>query len=121
MLISRVVETLLAFPPLVFLIFLLSVLQPTYATVAVTIGLVLTPGTARIVRSAAIAARSRQYTEAALSLGANSLRIIVKHVIPNITAPMIVIASIQIGLAILVEASISFIGLGVSSPENPSW
>jgi peptide/nickel transport system permease protein len=121
MLTGRVVEALLAFPPLVFLIFLLSVLQPSYLTVAVAIGLVLTPGTARIVRGTTIAVRNRQYTEAATSVGAGPLRIIVRHVFPNITASMIVVASIQVGVAILAEAAISFIGLGVSSPENPSW
>jgi peptide/nickel transport system permease protein len=121
MIISRLIEVLLAFPALVFLIFLLSIFNPSYTTVAIAIGLVLTPSTTRVVRGATIGVRSQQYIEAAIAIGNSPLRIMWKHVLPNITAPVIVIASIQIGGAILAEASISFLGLGVSTPENPSW
>src|SRR5581483_10210810 len=121
MLVSRIIDVSLAFPPLVFLIFFLTIFRPTLFTVALAIGLVLTPGTTRVVRSATIGVRHLQFIEAAVALGNSPLRIMWKHVFPNVTAPIIVIASVQIGVAILIEAAISFLGLGVSSAANPSW
>jgi peptide/nickel transport system permease protein len=119
--VGRAVEVMLAFPAIVFIIFFLSVFQPSFPTVCLAIGLILTPGTTRVVRSATLGVKYQQYIEAAVALGAQPLRVLRSHVLPNVVAPIIVIASVQIGIAILVEASISFLGLGVSSASNPSW
>ena len=119
--VSRMIDIMLAFPPLVFLIFFLTIFRPTYLTVALAIGLVLTPGTTRIVRGATIGVRHLAFVEAAVALGNSPFRIMYRHILPNVAATIIVIASVQIGTAILIEAAISFLGLGVSSAANPSW
>lgn len=121
LIVGRVVEVMLSYPAIVFVIFFLTIFQPSFPTICVAIGLILTPGTTRIVRSATISVRHLQYIEAAVTLGARPLRILRVHVLPNVTASIIVVASVQIGIAILVEATISFLGLGISSARNPSW
>jgi peptide/nickel transport system permease protein len=121
MVVSRLIDLLIAFPPVVFLIFFLTILPPDFTTVCISIGLVLAPGTTRVVRSATIAVRNLQFIEAAVSTGCSPVRIMVKHVLPNVTAAIIIMASVQIGTAILAEATISFLGLGVTDAANPSW
>ncbi len=121
MVVSRLIDLLISFPPIVFLIFFLTILPPDFWTVCISIGVVLSPGTTRIVRSATIAVRNLQFIEAAVSIGSSPTRIMVHHVLPNVTATIIVIATVQIGTAILAEATISFLGLGVSNAANPSW
>jgi peptide/nickel transport system permease protein len=121
MFVSRIIDVKQSYPPLVFIIFFLSVFQPSYFTICAAIGLILVPGTTRVVRGATIGIRNLQYIEAAISLGNGPLRIMWRHVLPNVAAPIIVIASVQIGGAILAEATISFLGLGISSAVNPSW
>jgi ABC-type dipeptide/oligopeptide/nickel transport system permease subunit len=73
------------------------------------------------VRSATIGVRHLAFVEAAVSIGNSPLRIMFRHILPNVAAPTIVIASVNIGVAILIEAAISFLGLGISSALNPSW
>jgi len=121
LLVSRVIEVQLAFPPVVFVIFFVTIFRPSFLSLCLAIGLVLTPGTTRVVRGATIAVRHQPYLEAAVVLGNPPLRIMYRHVLANVAAPIIVIASIQIGVAILAESTISFLGLGVSSASNPSW
>jgi peptide/nickel transport system permease protein len=121
MLVSRLIDLLIAFPPVVFLIFFLAILPPTFWTVGISIGLVLSPGTTRVVRSSTLAVRNLQFVEAAVSTGCSPTRIMLHHILPNVTAAIIVMASVQIGTAILAEATISFLGLGVSNGANPSW
>jgi len=118
---SRIIDIMLAYPALVFVIFMVAIFGREFWTISVAIGLILTPGATRIVRSATIGVRSLQYIEAARSLGGGDVWIMFRHVLPNVAAPIIVIASVNIGLAILIEAAISFLGLGVSSALNPSW
>jgi len=121
LLVSRVIEVQLAFPPVVFVIFFVTIFRPSFLSLCLAIGIVLTPGTTRVVRGATIAVRHQPYLEAAVVLGNSPLRIMYRHVLANVAAPIIVIASIQIGVAILAESTISFLGLGVSSASNPSW
>jgi peptide/nickel transport system permease protein len=121
MVVSGCVDVLFAYPSLVLVIFLVTVFGRNFLTISVAIGLILTPYTIRVVRGATIVVRGQQYIEAAESVGASSFRIMYRHVLPNITPYIIVVASVNIGLAILIEASLSFLGLGVSSDTNPSW
>ena len=121
MVVSRVMDIMLAYPGLVFLIFVVTIFGPTFVSISVAIGLYMTPTATRVIRSAAISVRHQQFIEAALSIGCNPLRIMVRHVLPNVASSIIVIATIQIGAAILAEAALSFLGLGVSSAQNPSW
>ena len=118
---SRFIDVMLAYPAIVFVIFFVTIFGREFHSVAIAIGLILVPGTTRIVRSATIGVKHQQFIEAAISIGSSPLRIMLRHVLPNVAAPIIVIASIQIGVAILVEAAISFLGQGVSSATNPSW
>ena len=119
--INRVLDTVMAFPPLVMAIFFLSIFQPTFLTVSLAIGIIITPATSRIVRGSVLSVRGLQYIEAARSIGISNVRIMLRHVLPNVTAPIIVIASIQIGNAILAEAALSFLSLGVATDSQPSW
>ncbi|MCC6387237.1 MAG: ABC transporter permease [Dehalococcoidia bacterium] len=128
MIVSRALEVVLGFPPLVLALFILSIFKtdrgfslPSFIWMSFAIGLIITPTTARIVRGSVLSIRALQYIEAAESMGAAPSRIIARHVLPNVMAPIIVIASIQIGNAILAEAALSFIGVGISDDSHPSW
>lgn len=121
MLVSRIVDVMLAYPAIVFVIFFVTIFGRDFKSVALAIGFILVPGTIRIVRSATIGVKHQQFIEAALSVGNSPFRIMYRHILPNVAAPIIIIASVQIGVAILIEAAISFLGLGVSSAVSPSW
>ena len=119
--VSRIIDIMLAYPGLVFLIFVVTIFGSTFLSISVAIGLYMTPIATRVVRSAAISVRHQQFIEAALSVGCSPQRIMIRHVLPNVASSVIVISTLQIGTAILIEAALSFIGLGVSSATNPSW
>jgi peptide/nickel transport system permease protein len=121
MVVGRLVDVTLAFPSLVFLVFFLTIFRPSPFTVSLAIGITMFPAIVRVVRGATIGVRHQQYIEAAIVNGASRVRVIVHHVLPNIMAPLIVIVSIQIGAAILIEAALSFLGLGISTAQSPSW
>jgi peptide/nickel transport system permease protein len=125
---SRLMDVILGVPPLVLAIFFLSIFNThrgysfnSFLLVSLAIGVIITPTTARIVRGSVLSIRNLQYIEAAISMGNTSQRIMLRHVLPNVFAPIIVIASIQIGNAILAEAALSFLGLGVADDAHPSW
>lgn len=126
--VSRAMEVVLGVPPLVLAIFFLSIFMTNkgysfhnFMLVSFAIGLIIAPTTARIVRGSVLSIRNLQYIEAAESVGNTSRRIMLRHVLPNVVAPIIVIASIQIGNAILAEAALSFLSLGIADAEHPSW
>jgi peptide/nickel transport system permease protein len=118
---QRIVDIMQSYPGLVFAMFFVTIFGREFWAIAIAIGIILVPGNVRIVRSATIGVRHQQFIEAALSVGNSPLRIMYRHVLPNVLAPVIIIASVQIGVAILIEATLSFLGLGVSSATNPSW
>ncbi len=121
LLLNRLMDTVMAFPPLILAMFVLSIYRPSFVSVSMAIGIIIMPATARIVRGAVLSIKTQQYVEAASALGSSHLRIMVRHVLPNVVAPIIVIASIQVGNAILAEAALSFLSLGVSTDAQPSW
>jgi peptide/nickel transport system permease protein len=92
---------------------------PRTTIVILALGLVLAGGASRVVRSAVLATKANPYVEAATVLGATSTRIILRHILPNIMATVIVLATLQLGTAILAEATISFLGQGVTN--FPTW
>lgn len=117
----RFTDMMLAFPRLVLLIVVIAVFEsPSIWLVVVVLGLTGWMGTSRIVRGEVLSLREREFVQAARALGMGDLRIITRHVIPNTLAPVIVSATLGIGLTILTEASLSFLGLGVQ-PPTPSW
>ena len=118
---QRVVDIMQSYPGLVFAMFFVTIFGREFWSIAIAIGIILVPGNVRIVRSATIGVRHQHFIEAALSVGNSPLRIMYRHVFPNVMAPIIIIASVQIGVAILIEATLSFLGQGVSSATNPSW
>jgi peptide/nickel transport system permease protein len=125
---SRLIEVVLGFPPLVFALFFLAIFKTdqgysieSFLWISLAIGIIITPTTARIVRGSVLSVRNLQYIEAAQAIGNSSPRIMVRHVLPNVVAPIIVIASIQIGNAILAEAALSFLGVGIADDSHPSW
>ncbi|MDO8530993.1 MAG: ABC transporter permease [Dehalococcoidia bacterium] len=114
------VDVIMAFPTLVLALGMVSVLGPSVGNVVLAIGTVQMPRSARIVRSAAISVREREYIEAARAVGAGPLRVVFLHVVPNCVAPYIVYATGALGAAVIVEASLSFLGVG-TPPPTPSW
>lgn len=120
LLLQRVVDVLLTLPGLVLALAILAVLGAGFVSLVTVIGVVLTPGIARVVRSATLVVSASGYIESARAVGARDRRILTRHVLPNVMATILVLASLTIGNAILFEAALSFLGLGVQPPE-PSW
>jgi peptide/nickel transport system permease protein len=117
---QRVVDAWLAFPGLVMVIVLLVLLGPGLASVILALGLSQAFPQSRIIRSATLVVREHAYIEASRASGASHARVLLRHVLPNIVAPIIVSASTYISFVILVEAAVSFLGYGVP-PPRPSW
>jgi len=120
LLMQRVVDAWMAFPLLFGLLFIMAVLGPGLLNVIMALGVFSAARSSRIIRSAAITIKENQFVEAARAVGASHLRIILRYILPNIMAPIIIIATISLGFAILAEAALSFLGLGVP-PPYPSW
>ena len=118
--IMRLVDIILAFPDMVFAILVTAILGPSMATVIVALSLVWWPGAARLTRSLVLVQKNELYVDAAIVCGTPVWRIFLRHLLPNIVAPLIVRASVGIGLIIMAEASLSLLGLGVQEPQ-PSW
>jgi peptide/nickel transport system permease protein len=117
---QRVMDGVQAIPGLVLALAIVSVLTPNTTNAMLAIAMVIIPGNSRIVRGAVLAAKQNRYVEAAQAIGCRHPRIILTHILPNVTAPILVIASIWLGNAILIEASLSFLGVG-TQPPTPSW
>lgn len=120
MAVQRVVDAWMSFPDLIVLIVVVSVLGPGMPQIIFTLGLLLGIGGSRIVRSAVVSVREHMYVHAAQSIGAGTLRILWKHVLPNVMAPIIVLFTTRVGSVILAESGLSFLGLGVPPPA-PTW
>jgi peptide/nickel transport system permease protein len=120
LLILRVIDALLAFPALLLAIAITSALGPNLRNTMIAIGIVAIPVYTRLTRGQVLQAKEREYIEAARTAGASQARIAFRHILPNILNPLIVQASLSIAFAILAEASLSFLGLGVQ-PPTPTW
>jgi peptide/nickel transport system permease protein len=117
---QRVVDVLLTLPGLVLALALLAIVGTGFASLIGVIAVVLSPGIARVVRSATLVVTASGYIESARAIGARDARIVIRHELPNTLAPILVLASLNLGNAILFEAALSFLGLGVQPPQ-PSW
>ena len=120
LILQRVMDAIQAIPGLILALAIVSVLTPSTTNAMLAIAVVIIPGNSRIVRGAVLSAKQNRYVEAAQALGCQHLHILSKHIIPNVTAPILILASIWLGNAILIEASLSFLGLG-TQPPIPSW
>ncbi|MDO8531794.1 MAG: ABC transporter permease [Dehalococcoidia bacterium] len=119
-LVQRVIDAVMAFPILVLALVIASVLGPSVNNVLLAIAIVLVPQASRIVRSAGLGVKEAQFVEAARALGASPLRIMALHILPQCVAPYLIVATAAVGNAIIVEASISFVGAG-PPPPTATW
>ncbi|HEY1292414.1 MAG TPA: ABC transporter permease [Chloroflexota bacterium] len=116
----RLIDAVLSFPALVLALALGAVLGAGLGGVLIALGVVYTPTFARLMRGQVLTVRTRDYVQAARVLGGADTWILQRHILPNASTPIVVQASLSVGFAILAEASLSFLGLGVQPPE-PSW
>jgi peptide/nickel transport system permease protein len=118
--VQRIVDGMMAFPTLILALIVVAIFGQGLTVTAVAIAVSLVPSTTRVVRSAVLATKVEPYLDASRVVGASDLRLIYRHVLPNVVPTIIVAASVGLGGAILAEAALSFLGLG-SPPTNPSW
>jgi peptide/nickel transport system permease protein len=115
-----IVDMLLALPTILLAMILAALAGPGMGTLIIAIGFATMPTFARIARSAAITVMNQEYVDAARVVGATHVRIVLRHVLPNMAAPLVVLFSLRVAEATLVEASLSFLGIGVQ-PPTPAW
>lgn len=120
MLAQRVMDMLFAFPLFIIALSIVAALGPSISTLIIALSIGVLPRPARVVRSTVLAVKEMQYIDAARVIGAGTARIVFRHVMPNCMAPYIVLATATLGTAILAEAALGFLGLGVPEPY-PSW
>lgn len=118
--IQRLMDAIMAIPPIILLMVLATTLSPSLRNVIIGISIFVMPGAARVVRGTTLSIKERAYVEAARAVGATPLRIVFRHVLPNVVAPIIVIASITVGSAIIIESALGFLGLSVR-PPTATW
>src|SRR3977135_2617265 len=118
--IMRITDAWLALPALVFAIFLATMVGPSMWNIVIILGAVYWTRYARVIRGEVLSLREREYVKLAEIAGASSLRVIVRHILPNVLNTAMVLASLTIGVVIIAEASLSFLGVGVPPPE-PAW
>lgn len=120
MVLQRVVDVLMAFPTLILILLVVAILGASTTNVILAIALFIIAAPSRVVRAEVLSVKTRQYIEAARAMGATDTRIIFSHIFPNIVHVVIIMVSVNLGGAIMTEASLSFLGLGVPPPA-PSW
>jgi peptide/nickel transport system permease protein len=118
--IQRGVDTAMAIPGIVLALAVMSVLGQSLTNIVLVIALVIAPGASRVVRGTVLAVKQATFVDAAQALGASPGRIVSRHVLPNVFAPILVIATVWLGNAIVIEAALSFLGLG-TPPPTPTW
>lgn len=113
-------DIMLAFPGILLALAVVAALGPGLYKVMIAVGVQQIPAFARLVRGSVLSVRKHEYSEAARALGASDARIMVRHIVPNVISPVIVLASLDVGTAILASAGLSFLGLG-AQPPLPDW
>jgi peptide/nickel transport system permease protein len=118
--IMRAVDVMLAMPGMLFAITIVAALGPSLVNVMLAVGLAGVPRFTRLIRGCVLSAKQNVYVDAARALGCGGARIVVRHILPNVVAPALVLATLNVGAAILTAASLSFLGLG-AQPPTPEW
>ena len=118
--VTRIIDLLLAFPELLLAIVIAAVLGGSFWSVLAVLTIAFVPGFARVARASTLAVKQEPYVEAAIAAGVTTTTIIIRHVIPHIAAPIVVLMTLWVASAIRLEASLSFLGIG-TQPPNPSW
>lgn len=117
---ARLIDALLCFPPIILAILIVAVLGVGLWNAALAVGISGIPRFARITRAATLAIASRDFVEAARAIGSSALRVVLRHLLPNLAPTLIVIATLDLGSAVLFTATLSFLGLG-AQPPTPEW
>jgi peptide/nickel transport system permease protein len=117
---QRAVDTIMALPGIVLALAVVSVLGQSLTNIILVIGLVIAPGASRVVRGTVLSIKQNTFIDAAYAAGASPWRIVLRHILPNAFAPILIIASVWLGNAIVIEAALSFLGLG-TPPPTPTW
>jgi peptide/nickel transport system permease protein len=120
LIVQRFVDAWMSFPDLIILIVVVSVVGPGMVQIICTLGLLLGIAGSRIIRGAVVSVRENMYVHAAQSTGASTFRVLWRHILPNVMAPVIVLFTTRVGTVILAESGLSFLGLGVPPPA-PTW
>ncbi|MCE2463327.1 MAG: ABC transporter permease [Dehalococcoidia bacterium] len=120
LIVQRLVDSVQAFPPLILALAIMAALGASVTNVIIALTIVFIPGAARTIRSQALSIKEIDYVLAARAIGAGDWRIILRHMVPNCFATFIVLATLSLGVAIIAEASLSFLGVG-TPPDVPSW
>ncbi len=120
LLVQRLVDALMGFPPIILALGLMAALGASMNNVVIALVVILLPGTTRVVRSQTLSIKELDYVLAARALSASSWRIMLRHILPNVAATYIVLSTITLGFAIVVEAALSFLGVGIP-PDVPTW
>jgi peptide/nickel transport system permease protein len=120
LLIMRIVDGFLAFPTILLALIVVATFGSSFWTLVAALTVAILPNFARIMRGAALGVRTHQYIEAARALGARDRRVIARHILPNVLAPLLVTSSFAVGTILLAEASLAFLGLGIPKPA-PTW
>jgi peptide/nickel transport system permease protein len=118
--VQRVVDAWMSFPALVIVLSMLAALGPGLLNLILALAILGAAGTSRVIRGATLTTLQNPYVEAARALGSGHLRIVVRHVLPNVMATIIILATVALGTVILAESALSFLGFGVP-PPYPSW
>ena len=119
-LVQRLVDALMGFPPIILALGLMAALGASVNNVVIALVVILVPGATRVIRSQALSIKELDYTLAAMSIGASSTRIMLRHMLPNVAATYIVLITLTLGFAIVVEAALSFLGVGIP-PDVATW
>ena len=119
-LLQRLVDALMGFPPIILALGLMAALGASTNNVIIALVVILVPGATRVIRSQALSIKELDYTLAARSIGASSTRIVFRHILPNVAATYIVLVTLTLGFAIVVEAALSFLGVGIP-PDVATW
>jgi peptide/nickel transport system permease protein len=118
--IQRMMDIMLAFPTILLLLAIVAALGPSLITIMIALGIASIPGFSRLARGSVLAAKNYEYVTAARVIGAQTVRIMSRHILPNIIPPILVYATVYLGWAIMVTAGLSYIGLG-AQPPSPEW
>ena len=118
--IMRVMDVFLAFPGLLLALVIVSVLGPSIPNLLITIAAIYMPSMSRIVRAPVLAVKEKEYVSAARVIGVSTLRMVARHILPNVASPITVDATLSTARAIIIESALSYLGLG-APPPNPSW
>jgi peptide/nickel transport system permease protein len=118
--VQRLVDALMGFPPIILALGLMAALGASMNNVVIALVVILLPGATRVVRAQTLSIKELDYVLAARAINASPLRIVLRHILPNVAATYIVLSTITLGFAIVVEASLSFLGVGIP-PDVPTW